>query len=72
MRVSQGGHDVPLEKLITRFPRTLANLKAALQALPRVSRQLSGVVNAWKPMRSNPNRFPRSTTLQTRACAVFL
>ena len=36
MRVSQGGHDVPPEKLILRFPRTVANLKAAIQALPVV------------------------------------
>jgi predicted ABC-type ATPase len=36
MRVSQGGHDVPTEKLAGRFPRTLANLKIAIQALPLV------------------------------------
>jgi predicted ABC-type ATPase len=36
MRVSQGGHDVPPEKLITRFPRAVANLKAAIQTLPVV------------------------------------
>lgn len=36
MRVSQGGHDVPAEKLKERFPRTLANLKRALRELPRV------------------------------------
>jgi len=36
MRVSQGGHDVPAEKLIARFPRTLVNLKAALRELPSV------------------------------------
>jgi len=36
MRVSQGGHDVPAEKLISRFPRTLANLKAAIRELPHV------------------------------------
>ena len=36
MRVSQGGHDVPLEKLVARFPRTLANLKAAIPVLPQV------------------------------------
>ena len=36
MRVSQGGHDVPPEKLIARFPRTLANLKAAIRDLPHV------------------------------------
>ena len=36
MRVSQGGHDVPTDKLTARFPRTLANLKAALLELPRV------------------------------------
>ena len=36
MRVSQGGHDVPAEKLRSRFPRTLANLKAAVSELPNV------------------------------------
>ena len=36
MRVSQGGHDVPTEKLKSRFPRTIANLKAAIRALPLV------------------------------------
>jgi predicted ABC-type ATPase len=36
MRVSQGGHDVPAEKLVTRFPRTLANLKTAIRDLPQV------------------------------------
>lgn len=36
MRVSQGGHDVPSEKLLTRFPRILANLKAAIHDLPHV------------------------------------
>ena len=36
MRVSQGGHDVPPEKLKSRFPRTLANLKKAMRVLPHV------------------------------------
>jgi predicted ABC-type ATPase len=36
MRVSQGGHDVPPDKLIARFPRTMANLKAAIRDLPHV------------------------------------
>jgi predicted ABC-type ATPase len=36
MRVSQGGHDVPTEKLETRYPRILANLKAALHEIPHV------------------------------------
>jgi predicted ABC-type ATPase len=36
MRVSQGGHDVPTEKLAERFPRTLVNLKAAIRELPHV------------------------------------
>lgn len=34
MRVSQGGHDVPSEKLRTRFPRTMMNLKSAIRILP--------------------------------------
>jgi len=36
MRVSQGGDDVPTEKLISRFPRALVNLKTALRELPCV------------------------------------
>ena len=36
MRVSQGGHDVPADKLIARYPRTMANLKQAVQVLPCV------------------------------------
>jgi len=36
MRVSQGGHDVPTEKLISRFSRTMANLKKGLLDLPLV------------------------------------
>jgi predicted ABC-type ATPase len=36
MRVTQGGHDVPPEKLVSRFPRTMANLKAAVSELPIV------------------------------------
>lgn len=36
IRVSQGGHDVPTEKLQTRFPRTLTNLRSALRELPHV------------------------------------
>lgn len=36
MRVTQGGHDVPSEKLVARYPRILANLKAALRELPHV------------------------------------
>lgn len=36
MRVSQGGHDVPPEKLVSRFPRTMANLKGAISRLPHV------------------------------------
>lgn len=36
MRVSQGGHDVPPDRLISRFPRVLANLYAASQVLSMV------------------------------------
>ncbi len=36
MRVSQGGHDVPTEKLMARFPRTLTNLATAIRELPHV------------------------------------
>lgn len=36
MRVSQGGHDVPAEKLAARFPRILANPRAAIKEPPLV------------------------------------
>ena len=36
MRVTQGGHDVPSEKLAARFPRTLENLKKSIRVLPNV------------------------------------
>jgi predicted ABC-type ATPase len=36
LRVSQGGHDVPTQKLTDRFPRTLANLSTAIRELPCV------------------------------------
>jgi len=36
IRVSQGGHDVPTDKLMERFPRILHNLKRALVELPNV------------------------------------
>ena len=36
MRVLQGGHDVPDEKLEDRFPRTIANLERAIKTLPAV------------------------------------
>ncbi len=35
MRVLQGGHDVPTEKL-ARYPRTLENLARAIRELPHV------------------------------------
>lgn len=36
MRVAQGGHGVPPEKLASRFPRTMKNLARAIRELPRV------------------------------------
>jgi predicted ABC-type ATPase len=36
MRVSQGGHDVPDDKLRSRFPRILVNLQSAIAQLPHV------------------------------------
>jgi predicted ABC-type ATPase len=36
MRVLQGGHDVPNEKLAARYARTLENLHRAIRALPSV------------------------------------
>jgi len=36
MRVAQGGHDVPDEKLQRRFERTQDNLKRAIENLPHV------------------------------------
>lgn len=36
MRASQGGHDVPDEKLLARFDRTRANLQRAIEQLPHI------------------------------------
>ena len=36
MRVSQGGHSVPTEKLETRYPRILENLRSALREVLHV------------------------------------
>lgn len=36
IRVAQGGHDVPPEKLAARYPRTLQNLARAVRELPHV------------------------------------
>jgi predicted ABC-type ATPase len=36
MRVSQGGHDVPDDKLQSSFSRTLVNLRAAIAHVPHV------------------------------------
>jgi len=35
-RVASGGHDVPPDKVHSRFPRALANLQRATRALPHV------------------------------------
>jgi len=36
MRVSQGGHDVPTEKMMERYPRVMSNLKRALVEIANV------------------------------------
>lgn len=36
LRVSQGGHDVPPDRIVSRYPRTLANLHAARWVLSAV------------------------------------
>lgn len=36
MRVSQGGHDVPSDRIVARYPRIIANLKAAIPVLSHV------------------------------------
>ncbi len=36
MRVLQGGHDVPTDKLAERYPRTIENLRRSIHELPHV------------------------------------
>jgi len=36
-RAAAGGHDVPLDKIIARYPRTLENLKRAIENIPLVT-----------------------------------
>lgn len=51
MRVSKGGHDVPAEKLQSRFSRTLDNLRLAIERLPHVLVQTTAI---------SPHRFAKS------------
>ena len=63
MRVSQGGHDVPTNKLETRYTRILANLRNALREVPHVwifdnddlrdPYRLVAIYEAGKPVRMN-------------------
>ena len=66
MRVSRGGHDVPTEKLMSRFPRSLANLKAAITELPHLLifdntdlrnpfRQVAGFENGERVFTTRPS-----------------
>ncbi|HUS35230.1 MAG TPA: zeta toxin family protein [Verrucomicrobiae bacterium] len=36
MRILQGGHDVPLDKIRSRYPRTMANLAGAIRTVQNV------------------------------------
>ena len=73
MRVSQGGHDVPSEKLYARYPRILSNLQIALRELPhvwvfdnddlRTSFRLVATYENGKMMKSHP---PVPTWLRPR------
>lgn len=36
MRVTQGGHDVPPDKILARYPRSLENLRRSIELLPYV------------------------------------
>ncbi len=63
MRVSQGGHNVPTEKLVSRYPRTMSNLGAAIRDLPivwifdnddlRTPFRLAAIFEAAKPVKMN-------------------
>ena len=48
IRVSQGGHDVPDEKLLARFERTQANLKRAIERLPYVIVYSNDIAHPYK------------------------
>ncbi len=49
-RVSEGGHDVPAEKIIRRIPRTMANIRRALPLADKV--RLYDNSSASEPFRS--------------------
>lgn len=67
MRVSQGGHDVPIEQLVGRFPRILANLARALDALALV--QLFDNSDLASPFRLVAiSRNGRLERMSTAAC----
>jgi hypothetical protein len=51
-RVEAGGHDVPDEKILTRFPRTFTNLRQALsfvnQAYYSTTVQQTSPIGSWR------------------------
>jgi len=62
MRVMQGGHDVPDEKLEARFKRTLANLERSIDELPVVV--IFANTNLARPFQLENRRSPISPGLQ--------
>lgn len=52
MRASQAGHDIPDEKLRSRFDRTRANLGRAIEHLPHVI-----IYDNTDPTGNHPYRF---------------
>jgi predicted ABC-type ATPase len=75
MRVTQGGHDVPTEKLESRYPHTIANLKTAVLEIPyawifdnddlRASYRLVAVYEHGQLV-ALPTPVPRWLTIPTR------
>jgi len=70
-RVADGGHDVPDEKIAARYPRSLSNLKSAMEFVPRVivydnslvsdSYRLVAEIESGRMVRRGKGRFPRWT-----------
>jgi len=62
MRVSQGGHDVPDDKLAARFPRTRKNLERAIAQLPHVlvfdNQDLTNPFRLVERFEDGTRRFP--------------
>lgn len=64
-RVREGGHDVPVERILARYPRTLKNLVRAVRTADMAILYDSGGTSAGKDISSAPSRVAECRGIET-------